>query len=36
MDEFAIDSTVGQGTRVTMCKWSKSVAATPTRLVAAV
>lgn len=24
MDEFAIDSTVGQGTRVTMCKWPRS------------
>jgi|SRR6478736_4994283 len=26
MDEFAIDSTVGQGTRVTMCKWTRSPA----------
>jgi serine/threonine-protein kinase RsbT len=26
MDEFAIDSIVGQGTRVTMCKWTRSPA----------
>ena len=32
MDEFAIDSTPGQGTRVTMCKWTQ----TPAPLVAAV
>jgi serine/threonine-protein kinase RsbT len=24
MDEFSIDSTVGQGTRVTMCKWPRT------------
>jgi serine/threonine-protein kinase RsbT len=24
VDEFAIDSTVGHGTRVTMCKWAKA------------
>lgn len=35
MDEFNIDSTVGQGTRITMCKWSKAVSM-PTQLVAAV
>jgi serine/threonine-protein kinase RsbT len=27
MDEFAIDSTVGQGTQVTMCKWTRPAAA---------
>jgi serine/threonine-protein kinase RsbT len=32
MDDFAIDSKVGEGTRVTMCKWSR----TPAPLVAAV
>lgn len=32
MDEFDIDSTVGQGTRVTMCKWSRN----PAPLVAAI
>jgi serine/threonine-protein kinase RsbT len=26
MDEFAIDSTVGQGTQVTMCKWTRATA----------
>jgi len=26
MDEFAIDSTVGQGTQVTMCKWTRAAA----------
>jgi len=36
MDEFAIDSTVGQGTRVTMCKWSKSASPAAAPLVAAV
>jgi serine/threonine-protein kinase RsbT len=35
VDEFAIDSTVGQGTRVTLCKWAKSPT-TPAPLVAAV
>jgi serine/threonine-protein kinase RsbT len=35
VDEFAIDSTVGQGTRVTLCKWSKTAFA-PAPLVAAV
>jgi len=35
VDEFAIDSTVGQGTRVTLCKWSKTAFASAP-LVAAV
>jgi serine/threonine-protein kinase RsbT len=26
MDEFAIDSTVGQGTQITMCKWTRAAA----------